>query len=174
MKKFAFHLLIMSFPFLFFLQKTDPQIIKSGSMTLAYEVQQDSLWLQLKAPTTGWLAVGFNGKNDIVGSDLLMFSVRKGLVFYEDQYVQAPRQHPADWELGVGSSIRMIEGTEAKGWTSVTFKIPLKAGDQYDFDHQEGKAFWLIMAYAFHDDFDHHSIMRKHRRYTWIFNNQKP
>lgn len=174
MKKIALHLLVMSTPLIFFLIETDPHELKVGPMTLRYEVQQDSLWLQLKAPTKGWIAIGFNDRNDIVGSDLLMFSVRNGLVFYEDQFVKAAQQHPADWELGEGSSIQMIEGTETEGWTSATFKIPLYANEPYDFNHQPGKDFWLIMAYSLHDDFDHHSIMRKHRKYAWKMSEQKP
>lgn len=136
-------------------------------MEMSYSWQQDSITITLRAPTHGWLGIGFNDENNIVGSDLLLFHVVKGNTEALDMYVQGFGDPRADVQLNGQHSIRLIEGKEMTHQTAVTFQIAHSSGDRYDFQHQLEKDYWLILAYSTHDDFDHHSRMRKHVRFRF-------
>ena len=167
MKILFFNTLILAVPFLMLLSTDDAQQIQLGAMRCHYEIMQDSIELELEAPTIGWLAIGFNSENNIIGSDLLQFSIREGQVVYEDQYVQAMQVHPADLSQGGQSNVHILGGEEQSGRTRIRFRIPMHSGDALDFKHTRGREFWMIMAYSQSDDFDHHSTMRKHLKMKW-------
>ena len=141
--------------------------IEIGAMEMDWQWEEDSIWVQLTAPTDGWLAIGFNSKNDIVGADLLMFSVQNKQLITSDQYVTGAGVHPEDQALGGQNNIRLISGNEQGNKTLVRFKIPTKGDSKLDFAHTPDAPFWLILAYSLEDDFEHHSIMRKHQLFKW-------
>ena len=167
MKKILACLLILALPLPLLWIASAQGPIQVGSMIFDYEIQNDSVQIELKAPTRGWVGIGFNDKNAIIGSDLLLFSVRNGKTISADQYVRGPQDHPDDNVLGGRCDIQVLSGQEVNGWTTVQFKIPLNSGDQFDFEHDFEKETWLIMAYSREDDFTHHSMMRKHLKFKW-------
>jgi len=140
------------------------QQLRLGDIQIRYEWEGDSLYIQLQAPTQGWIAIGFNQQNDILGSDLLQFAVSDGQIHWEDQYVSAPQMHPPDER----QNLRLIRFSETADQTLVAFKIPANSGDPLDFVHHPHRPFWLIAAYSVSDDFQHHSIQRKHTRWIWL------
>ena len=144
------------------------QQVEAGGMIFTAKLVGQRIEIQLEAPTEGWLAVGFNSENNIVGSDLLQFRIEEnGDVYAEDQYVTAAGKHPRDIDLGGTDHIQVLSGKQWEGKTKVHFSIPFESGDQFDFQHELGKDFWLILAYSRERDFDHHSIMRKHLAFRW-------
>ena len=159
--------LFLSLPFFLFFALPNENKIQQGPMTCTYSVQQDSIEIELSAPTTGWLAIGFNTENSIVGSDLKQLTIREGQVFYEDQFVQAFQTNPPDESHGGESNITIINGIEKAGSTTIKFRIPMQSEDTFDFKHCTKKDFWLILAYSQSDDFEHHSTMRKHVKTRW-------
>lgn len=138
------------------------QEVVVNDMTFSYQLLEQEIIVELSAPTTGWIGLGFNTENNIVGSDLLLFHVVKGSVEGNDLFVKSFGNPKLDSELGGTNDIHALSGTEKNGWTSVRFKLPLPSKDSFDFQHRKGQSFWLILAYSTHDDFNHHSRMRKH------------
>ncbi len=143
------------------------QNIQAGKMTCTAQVLQDSIDIHLTAPTSGWLAVGFNKRNNIVQSDLIQLRVRDKKVEVQDQFVTGVGQHPEDTSLGGDNNVAIQSGWEEAGETSIHFRIPLRSEDHYDFQHQRNRKFWIILAYSLHDDFQHHSTMRQHYEIQW-------
>ena len=141
--------------------------IQAGKMHFWSTVENDSILIKINAPTQGWLAVGFNQNNQIIGSDLKMFCVRAGKVIMEDQFVKGIQNHLEDINIGGTNNLKLIYGFENSNGTSIAFKIPLASGDSYDYFHEIGQELWLILAYSVEDDFEHHSIMRKHFQIKW-------
>lgn len=137
-------------------------VLVAGDMRLSYHGTADSLYFELSGPTKGWIALGFNDRDNIVGADLLMFCVRDGKVEFEDQYVERAGVHPADLSRGGKSNIRLLSAQEKNLRTHVRFSIPLQSGDARDFQHVWGESCYAILAWSVSDDFDHHSRMRKH------------
>ncbi len=138
------------------------QAIEVSQMSFTYTIEQDSLHGTLKAPTKGWVGVGFNSKNDIVGSDLLLFRVVSGKVEGLDMYVKSFGNPLQDSENGGRNSVKLKEGSESEKSTQISFSIPLNSKDPNDFVHIPGQKSWLILAYSVEDDFGHHSRVRKH------------
>lgn len=143
------------------------QTITESGMTLHYQVQADHLLLTLTAPMTGWVAIGFNETNHIVGSDLKMMGLKHGSSYASDQYVVGVGKHPTDISQGGASDIEVIQAHEAGGQTKMVFRLPLTNADKWDFQHQLNKPFWLILAYSVSDDLDHHSRVRRHVYMSW-------
>jgi DOMON domain len=152
---------------LIFLKLNAQTNIQAGKMIFESIVEDNSILIKIKVPTKGWLAVGFNTKNGIVGSDLKMFSVKNGVLESEDQFVKGVQNHPTDVSLGGMNNIKLLEGMENEDGTSITFKIPLCSDDRFDFSHSLNQNLWLILAYSVEDDFGHHSIMRQHFQIRW-------
>lgn len=155
-------ILILAFFTVPFLLPDQRGPVHVGGMNMSYEIANDSLTISLRAPTTGWIGIGFNHENNIVGSDLLLFHVIDEQTTGTDLYVQALGDPRKDIELNGHESFRILYGSEANGHTQVQFRVPLDNQDPYDFQHTLSESFWLILAYSAHDDFDHHSLMRRH------------
>ena len=136
--------------------------IELGGMKMYYRLRGDSVDITIEAPTKGWLGIGFNQKNDIVQSDLLLFHVVDGEAEVLDMYVKGVGDPRQDITMGGTNDIRIIKAEESNQSTVVSFSKPISSADRYDFQHQPGEEFWLILAYSTHDEFDHHSRMRKH------------
>ncbi len=123
----------------------------------------EAYWsFELSAPTTGWVALGFNQKNDIVQTNLIMGAVKGEQVKTEDFYVVGFANPQPVSKLGGKIAVSDVEGEEKNGRTTLCFSIPKKAIDQYHYDLKAGDEIWFICAYSRADEFDHHSMMRQH------------
>ena len=136
-------------------------------MELSYTLRGDSVDITLSAPTLGWIGIGFNNQNSIVKSDLLLFHVVNDRTEAIDMYVVGAGNPKKDTALGGQHSTRIKGGQEIGGKTTVRFTLTLRSHDRYDYQHQVGADFWLILAYSTHDEFAHHSRMRKHVKYRF-------
>ena len=143
------------------------EVAVSG-MTLKHEVVGNEIEFTLKAPTNGWLGIGFNDANEIVGADLLLFHIVNGKVAFQDMIVKGLGDPRLDTTLGGTEDVKVISGKERRRETEITFRLPLKSSDPYDFALEKDQRLWLIMAYSTHDEFDHHSRMRKHIRWQVV------
>ena len=110
----------------------------------------------------GWVGVGFNSKNSIVGSDLLLFNIKGKKVTRTDLFVKGAGNPVKDSANGGKNTAVIHGGTQESGYTKIQFSIPLDSKDSNDFVHVLGQKYWLILAYSVSDDFDHHSRVRKH------------
>ena len=142
------------------------QQASAGGMTVSHRITGDRVEFTLTAPTQGWVGIGFNSRNSIVSSDLYLFHVVDGQTTGQDMYVKAAGDPRLDLDLGGTDDIQIVSGTEGQGKTRIVFSLPLSSTDKNDFKLAPEKELWLIMAYSTHDEFDHHSRMRRHVQYT--------
>ena len=156
--------LLLAFPFVLSAQRESVSI---QGMELSYALRSDSIDITLSAPTRGWVGIGFNKVNSIVGSDLMLFHIVENKSEVLDMFVLSAGNPKPDVELG-GSTAAVIKQASEKGnRTIIDFSIPLRSKDPNDFPLEPGKDFWLILAYSTHDEFDHHSRMRRHIQYRF-------
>ena len=139
-----------------------------GNMNMTYQIVGDEIQIQLKAPTTGWLGIGFNSTNSIVKSDLYLLRVRNGSLEGIDMYVAGAGNPKNDTLLGGSNNLKLINGIEDNNSTELTFRLPLPSNDKYDYTHSLSREFWLILAYSQSDDYNHHSTMRKHVPFKFL------
>ncbi len=155
-------LVVCALNFCWFAGLHGQQTAKVSGITFTYEVVGEALICKLDAPTNGWVGVGFNNKNSIVGSDLLLFNIIEGKPSGTDLFVKGAGNPVKDKENGGKNTITILGGSERDSYTTITFSIPMDSGDSNDFVHQTNKEGWLILAYSVDDDFKHHSRVRKH------------
>lgn len=131
-------------------------------MTVAWSFEADRIHFKLSAPTDGWVAIGFNQHEGIQDTYLIMGRVANKRVEVVEHYTLSPGNYQPILELGETEQVRNIRGGAEVGITQLSFSLPLKAKGQYQKDLFQGMEYYLIMAYSQEDDFQHHSIMRKH------------
>lgn len=136
--------------------------IHVNGMEMTYQVTDDSITILLMAPTSGWVGIGFNSEDNILGSDLLLFHVKGDQIHGKDMFVKGFGDPREDNSLQGSDSFRILSGSETVQQTQVQFRIPINNQDPFDFKHTLSKSFWLILAFSTHDEFDHHSHMRRH------------
>ncbi|MEM8531362.1 MAG: DOMON domain-containing protein [Chloroflexota bacterium] len=129
--------------------------------------REGSFWVfETTAQTEGWVAVGFNIQNDIVGSNLIMGSVADGVPRLADHFVVGVGDHQPVAQLGGTSQVELLKASEKDGQTMIRFRIAADARDEFHYDLRSGSSIYLILAYSVDDDFDHHSRLRQHVQVT--------
>ncbi|MEM9075697.1 MAG: DOMON domain-containing protein [Bacteroidota bacterium] len=131
-------------------------------MTVSWKFNEEIIGFTASAPYEGWVALDFNTKNDIVGSNLIMVSVSNGKVKSEDFFVIGVGNPKPVNQLGSKPQVISASGSESAGKTQISFSMPTRALDKYHLDLQKGSKIWLICAFSMEDEFDHHSRMQEH------------
>ncbi len=141
-------------------QSANVKTIAKNRMTVNYTHHGDMISFDLSAPTTGWIAIGFNEHRGIVGSHLIMCRIVDGKPEVVEHYTISAGKYKPIIDLGGKSAISNIKGEQDNGTTNVSFDIVTSTIDQYHKDLSEGKEYYIMLAYSLSDDFQHHSIMR--------------
>ncbi len=149
-----------AFVFLSLLSPNNRQTVSYGGMKVSWEVKGSLLEVEMQAPTRGWLAIGFNERNELSGTHLIMGAVRGEAVELSDRYIRQPGQHEAIERLGGTPVLRLGEGEEDAAGTRIRFTLPLAAADRWHKNLVPGQQLFLLVAFSREDDFFHHSMMR--------------
>ena len=119
--------------------------------TFAWQQDPDSdqhLLISISAPTTGWVAVGFEPASFMEDADLIIGYVDQGTASVRDDFGTGQFTHVSDVSLGGTSDVSSVSGEESSGNTTVSFRIPYDSEDQYDAVLQEGSSYTFIFAYG--------------------------
>ena len=111
-------------------------------------VEGDNLVFSIEAPTTGWVAVGFDPENRMEGANYILGYVRDGEVFVEDHYGNGPISHLNDERLGGTNDLISFSGSERDGSTRIEVTIPLDSGDEADKPLVRGESYTMLVAYG--------------------------
>jgi DOMON domain len=131
-----------------------------NGMTFQWSFSKDNLHCKVIAPTKGWVAIGFNTVDELSGTNLIMGAVEQDFVMIDDRFIVKPGSHKSITELGGSEALTQRAGSESNNNTTISFSIPLSVNDKFHHDLQEGKEYYVLMAFSQEDDFQHHSIMR--------------
>ena len=123
------------------------EISKSG-ITLQWKVEGSNLDVILSAPTTGWVAVGFDPSNRMQGANIILGKVDNGIPEVRDDFGSAPTNHTMD----ARQDINTFDVTEQVGTTTVSFIIPLDSEDPMDKPLVEGESYKVILSYGSNDN----------------------
>jgi hypothetical protein len=146
------------------IEMNDAKHLEVNGMTIDWQHRNDRVFFSLSAPTEGWVTLGFNEKDDIVGTNLIFCRVISGKVEVADHFVVGMGNHQPTEKVGGTSVFKDISGEEKGGKTTVSFSMPVEASDKFHFDLTRGTSKWFICAFSAEDDFYHHSRMREHRQ----------
>lgn len=133
-------------------------------MTFDWSVNGDQLAVRLAAPTTGWVAVGFNPTKKMKDADIIIGYVKKGKVKILDEFGTAATQHKSDSKTGGTNNVTVVGGTEEGKTTTIEFSIPLNSGDAKDTVIDPNADTTIILGYGPERD----SFKVKHKFRTTI------
>ncbi|MDZ7794579.1 MAG: DOMON domain-containing protein [Spirochaetia bacterium] len=128
--------------------------VSAEGINLNWDIEGDKATFTLEAPTTGWVAVGFNPTRMMQDANLIIGYVENGEAAVRDDFGNYYTSHDSDLNMGGSDDVADFHGTESEGTTSLTFTIPLDSGDEYDQPLTPGEELDLILAYGDTDDFD--------------------
>jgi DOMON domain len=131
-----------------------------NGMTFQWTFDKDNLRCKATAPTTGWVAIGFNTQDELSGTNLIMGAVEQDFVTIDDRFIVGPGNHKSIAELGGSEALTLRAGNELSNNTTISFSIPLSVNDKFHHDLHEGREYYVLMAFSREDDFQHHSMMR--------------
>ncbi|MCF7920608.1 MAG: hypothetical protein K9N06_11910, partial [Candidatus Cloacimonetes bacterium] len=130
--------------------------VTQSEITFRWKVVGDSLRCMVLAPTTGWLAVGFDPSEEMQDANFIIGYVNNGTAYVRDDFGVTETMHSADVGLGGENNVRRVFGHEAGGTSEIRFTIPLNSGDQYDRVILPGHTYEIILARGYNgaDDFN--------------------
>ena len=130
------------------------EMVTVEGIELHWRTDEDFLYVNVSAPTTGWVAVGFDPTNQMADADVIIGYVdNSGDVFIRDDFGTSPTSHASDESLGGTDNIMDHYGMEEAGTTMLHFRIPLDSGDMYDKVLVPGNSYNVILAYGSADNF---------------------
>jgi hypothetical protein len=122
--------------------------LEAEDMTVSWAVDGDKIHFKLSAPTTGWVAIGFDPENAMKGGDIAIGAVKNGKVRIEDHFGDRKRGHSPDDRLGGGNNIMAPQGMEENKVTTISFTRALAAGDEYDKAIETDTVYRIMVAYG--------------------------
>lgn len=120
----------------------------------------DKIIFDVSSPSHGWVAIGINTENRLVGCNLIMASAADDHGVISDRYVVGLGDHQSMEDLGAVSTARLLSYSESESGTHVTMITDTDTDDQYHHRLRPGDTIYLTIANSHHDDFMHHSAMR--------------
>lgn len=123
---------------------------------LQWKISGTNVDIKVSAPTTGWVAVGFDPSSAMLGANIIIGYVDSSNdAQIRDDYGSGMFSHSADDDDDISNKA----GTESNGTTQITFTIPLNSGDSQDKILVEGTEYKIILAYGTGDNFTaQHSV----------------
>jgi len=116
------------------------------NFTMEWSIDGETLTVTATAPTTGWVAVGFDPSAAMKDANIIIAWVQEGELHVRDDYGSGHISHSPDEELGGTSDVAGISGTEENGTTRIVFTIPLDSRDRYDAPLLRGNTHKVILA----------------------------
>jgi hypothetical protein len=127
-------------------------LVTVDGISLEWQLHGDSLDVTVAAPTTGWVAVGFDPSYMMKDANFIIGYVREGKVHIRDDYGSEPTYHVADTTSAGGQdNVANKKGIEAEGRTSISFTIPLDSGDSKDRVLVPGQTYTVLLAHGGND-----------------------
>ncbi|MFA7643497.1 MAG: DOMON domain-containing protein [Sphaerochaetaceae bacterium] len=128
---------------------TPPQTVIAGeNWGFSWEFAAEEIEFTVMAPTTGWVAIGFNPSRMMKDAHYILGYVADGQLFLRDDYGTGLTSHASDDTVGGAQHVRPLGHSEEGGVTTITFALPLQAQDAYDLDFVPGKAYKVLLAYG--------------------------
>lgn len=113
-----------------------------------------TLRVGLVSPGTGFVAIGFDPSDRMLGANVIIGSVAEGVLTIRDDYGNAALSHDADTRLGGVDNIVSAAGHQWADQTVIEFIIPLDSGDPTDKALVPGGTYPIIVSYhGLEDDF---------------------
>ena len=130
-------------------------------ITLQWKVEGEMLKVKVSAPTTGWVAAGFDPSRWMKNANIVIGFVQDGKAVIRDDFGSGMTSHQSDLDLKGKDNVTDPIGKEENGTTEISFTIPLNSGDDKDKLLVAGKTYKVILAAGANDADDFSSRHKK-------------
>jgi len=141
-------------------QEQKEKAVSESEMHVSWHYQKARIYFEMRAPTDGWVTIGFNTTNNMTGAYLLMGRVKNDEAEIVEHFTISQGNYKPVQALGAQTKVNHVEGVQKEKNTLLKFSLPVEANSEYQKNLSEGKKYVMILAYSLADDFQHHSIMR--------------
>lgn len=138
----------------------DHSVSKSGMTVEWTYLDKNHVKFNVSSPSSGWVAIGLNTEERLVGSNLIMTAASPNGGIISDRFIVGFGNHQAVEDLGAKSQVELLSAQNSNGGTTVEFILTTVAQDAYHFNLDKGETYYLTLAYSHDNDFMHHSAMR--------------
>lgn len=147
---------------LILLMAREQREIRVADMDIQWWYEKEELMVDVWSPARGWITIGFNEQDAIVGAELFMAGLHNGRPYLSERQVVAAGDHRAISSLGLQERARLIIAEEEEGRTHIQLAIRVSGDDRYQLILLPSSQLFLIAAYSVSDDLNHHSRQRAH------------
>lgn len=124
-------------------------VAESNGIRLSIVFVGDTAEVTVASKVSGWVAVGFDPTNMMANANFLIGYVKDGTAVARDDFGVASTSHAPDVNVGGKNDLISFSGTEADGYTMMTFVIPRDSGDPKDHPLSAGKHTVILGASSF-------------------------
>lgn len=135
--------------------------VERDGVTFVYRHKGDRLHATLTAPTDGWVAAGFNNKQQLQGTRFVIGALNDGQLRIEEHIATVP-DHPRVQDLGLATALADTHGEATATGTMLRFSLPHDFSDSANPTLRPGTPTYLMLAWSHETDFTHHSAWRRH------------
>lgn len=121
---------------------------QSSGIALEWKVDGDDLVVRLTAPSTGWIAVGFDPESGMRNANIIIGYVDDDGAHLRDDFGTSQSSHMSDLSLGGFDDVTHEDGYEEGDETQIEFVTPLDSEDIYDKPLSEGLTYTVLLAYG--------------------------
>ncbi len=112
---------------------------------LKWRVSGSNLEVELKGPSTGWVAVGFGGSYLMHDANIIIGYLSGSSANIRDDFGITSNTHESDSNLQGGQqNVSDKSGSESSGKTEIRFTIPLDSGDLWDVALTDGQSYNIV------------------------------
>lgn len=138
----------------------------SSRMNIEWKHHVSFIRFDISAPTKGWVAIGFNERNQLKDSYLIMGRVKSNHVEIKEFKTLAAGNYKTISELGGKPMLFDLYGEERNDTTYSSFSVPTRLSGEFQKDLSKGNSYFMIKAFSISEDFQHHSIYRTQKKVT--------
>lgn len=123
-----------------------------------FSLEEEELYMVLKSPGSGWLAIGFEPTNRMADAQMIIAGFENEGFILEEHYGTGPTTHEKIDETYIENS----SGERTAESSRIEFVIPLGVESRYDL--QQGEEYTIILSY--HNSSD--NFLQRHSQRTTI------
>lgn len=135
--------------------------IKIDDVTFLWRHTDGTLQCQVSAPTQGWFAAGFNDSEGLDKAWIVIGHVTEPITRVEE-HIATPPTHRTVQSLGLQPAIIEFSGLYSAGYSVLNFTVLHKINGRPELDLKRGNSLYLMLAWSYESDFEHHCAWRKH------------
>lgn len=137
------------------------QSIIRDDVKFSWRHHHNTLIGSLSAPTSGWLAVGFNELPGLRNTRFIIAVTSISPITAEEHLASVP-DHKNVTELGLEPALQTAHGSYIDGRSHLEFQMSHKFADRPALSLAPGSRVQVMLAWSQATAFDHHSAWRKH------------